>query len=126
MTASTADTAMAEFDGAFRRAKTPDEAYRRAANADRGDVGVKLFTVMTVDMDGGLARRAYTSDPEDLSGLGHQADPFRRLVRHRSSRQRRNFVANTLEDIAKVFPDHELIGCARLPVGRQHAGDPAR
>ena len=109
MTVSTADTAMAAFNGALSAAKTPDEAYRALQVLTEKTVGVKLFTVMTVDMSAGLARRAYTSDPVSYPASGTKPihfDDWFEIVH----KQRRNFIANTLEDIAKVFPDHELIG----------------
>ncbi|HEY8594766.1 MAG TPA: GAF domain-containing protein [Devosiaceae bacterium] len=109
MTNSAADTAMADFDAALSRAKTPDEAYKALQALTEATVGVKLFTIMTVDMPAGLARRAYTSDPANYPASGTKPihfDDWFEIVH----KQRRDFVANTLEDIAKVFPDFELIG----------------
>ena len=109
MTALAADTALAEFDGALSRALKPDDAYAALQALTERTVGVKLFTIMTVDMKAGLARRAYTSDPQSYPASGTKPihfDDWFDIVH----KQRRDFVANTLADIAKVFPDHELIG----------------
>ncbi len=93
----------------------------RAAALVREVIGARLFTVMLSDMKAGLARRAYTSDPENYPASGtkptHRNEWFD--IVHG---ERRAFVANTIDDIAKVFPDHELIkslGCEsviNLPV----------
>ncbi len=109
MTVSAADTAMAEFNDALSNATTPEQAYAALQVLTEKTVGVKLFTIMSVDMSAGLARRAYTSDPASYPTSGTKPihfDDWFDIVH----KQRRDFVANTIEDIAKVFPDHELIG----------------
>ena len=109
MTAIAADAALAAFDDALSQAMTPDNAYRALQTLTEQTVGVKLFTIMTVDLKAGLARRAYTSDPVSYPASGTKPihfDDWFDIVH----KQRRNFVANTLADIAKVFPDYELIG----------------
>lgn len=82
----------------------------------RAMIGAKLFTIMTVDMQAGLARRQYTSDPVAYPVSGtkpvHYDDWFDLI-----SNQRKPFIANTIADIAKVFPDHETIwslGCGSV------------
>ena len=84
-------------------------------------VGHKLFTIMTVDIAAGLARRAYTSHPRDYPVSGTKPihrDQWFDIVHG----ERRSFVANTIAEIARVFPDFELIaslGCGsvmNLPV----------
>lgn len=107
------DAAVAGFDAAIASATTADAAYTALQELTRAVVGAKLFTVMTLDMRAELARRAYTSDPENYPGSGTKPiryDDWFDVVHT----QRRYFVANSLDDIAKVFPDHELIhslGC---------------
>ena len=55
--------ALAEFDHAIGVATHPDAAFDALYALTRATVGVRLFTIMTVDMRQMLARRAYTSDP---------------------------------------------------------------
>lgn len=83
--------------------------------------GHKLFTVMTVDMAAGLARRVYSNHPVEYPVTGTKLihrDAWFEIVHG----QKRSFVANTITEIAKVFPDFELIqllGCGsviNLPV----------
>lgn len=108
--------AVARFDAAISRAKGADEAYGALQALVQETVGAKLFTVMEVDMAAGVARRAYTSDPVNYPGSGTKPvihDAWFDLVQ----KQRQYFVANTIEDIAKVLFDHELIkalGCQSI------------
>jgi hypothetical protein len=114
MTDQTIADALAAFDRAI--GKTDIEPYKALQELTDAAVGARLFTVMTVDMEKELAGRVYTSHPEDYPVSGtkpiHYDDWFD--VVHK---QRRPFVANTIEDIAKVFFDHETIwslGCGSV------------
>ena len=79
----------------------------------RATVGAKLFTIMLVDMPNELSRRAFTSDPVSYPTSATKPlnyGPWFDIVHGK----REYFVANTIEDIAKVLFDHELInslGC---------------
>ncbi len=91
----------------------PEAAYAALWALTEQVVGVKLFTVMTHDSKNGTARRAYSNMPDayPVSGTkpANETDWSRQVIR-----DRRTFVANTIEDIAEVFYDHELIkslGC---------------
>lgn len=77
-------------------------------------IGVKLFTVMVVDNDASLSRRAYSSHPKEYPVSGskplHKEDRWSQQVlvgRH-------CFIANNTAGFADIFPDYELInklGC---------------
>lgn len=72
-------------------------------------IPVRLWTVMTVDLEAGIARRAFSNIPEAYPTSGTKPitpNAWFDLVHG----QRQTFVANTLDDIAAVFPDHALIG----------------
>jgi hypothetical protein len=105
--------AIARFDAAIAEAQGADEAFAALQALTEQTVGVKLFTFMTVDMQEEVARRAYTSDPVNYPTSGTKPiryDSWFDIVH----KERRYFVANTIADIAKVFPDYELIdslGC---------------
>jgi GAF domain-containing protein len=105
--------AIAMFDAAIAEAKGADQAFGALQALAEVTVGTKLFTYMSVDMTAELARRAYTSDPANYPTSGTKPiryDSWFDIVH----KQRQYFVANTIEDIAKVFPDFELInslGC---------------
>jgi len=103
------DGARAEFERALEDTANADDAYRALQVLADAVVGTKLFTVMTVDKDGGVARRAYSSDPDSYPASGTKPIVHNEWFEG-VSRKRQVFVANTLGDIAKVFPDHELIG----------------
>ena len=85
------------------------------------DVGAKLFTVLVFDARTGVSKRIHSSHPVEYPVSG--AKPLSVGLWSRTVIERRRmFVANTIEAIAEVFPDHELIrslGCesvVNLPV----------
>lgn len=103
------DPARSAFDAELAAAATPEAAFAALHRLADAAVGARLFTVMTVDMAAGLARRAYTSDPESYPATGTkpvEMNAWFEVVHGRHEM----FVANTLAEIAEVFPDHELIG----------------
>ena len=72
-------------------------------------IPVRLWTVMTVDLEEGIARRAFSNMPEAYPTSGTKPITTNSWFDHVHG-QRQTFVANTLPEIAAVFPDHELIG----------------
>jgi hypothetical protein len=96
------------FDENLQHAKTPDACWGALEMFAATVVETRLFTVMTVDMQLLLARRAYSNMPADYPVSGTKPITIDRWfdVVHR---QKKIFVANTIADIAKVFPDHEKI-----------------
>ena len=109
------------FNRAITHAVQPDEYWKALQNLTGSIAGFKLFTVMTVDLVHEEARRAYSSHPVDYPVSGTKPihyDSWFEIVH----KQHKPFVANTIADIAKVFPDHEKIwslGCGsvvNLPV----------
>jgi hypothetical protein len=108
--------ALAEYDHTVATMPGASAAWEALQKLARALMGARLFTVMTVDMEKGIAGRVYSSDPMAYPVSGtkpiHYDDWFD--VVHR---QRKPFVANTIADIAKVFPDHGLIaslGCGSV------------
>lgn len=105
--------AIAAFDASIAEAKGADEAFAALQALAQATVGAKLFTYMTVDMAAEVARRAYTSDAASYPTSGTKPinyGPWFDIVH----KDRQYFVANTIEDIAEVFADYELIdslGC---------------
>lgn len=82
---------------------------------------VRLWTVMIVDLEAGLARRAWSSQPQSYPPSGTKPiryDDWFDIVHG----QHEPFVANRIGQIAAVFGDHELIAslgcesCLNLPV----------
>jgi hypothetical protein len=108
--------ALVDFSDAIGHGAGPDAPWRALQVFTDAVVGAKLFTVMTLDMKAGVAGRVYTSHPVEYPVSGtkpiHYDDWFELI-----HKQRRPFIANTIEDIAKVFPDHETIrslGCGSV------------
>lgn len=109
------------FNTSIGKAQTSEDVWRLLEDLARTVPGHRLFTVMTVDMAAGLARRAYTSHPSEYPVSGTKPIERNRWFEIVHG-QRQSFVANSIEDIATVFPDHALIaslGCGsvlNLPV----------
>lgn len=121
MTDADVSARLAQFDRAIAEETGADAPYLALRQFCESLVGARLFTVMSIDLKAGLARRAFSSDPAAYPASG--VKPIRRdawfaLI----SEQRQPFVANRIGDIARVFPDHALIaslGCGsvvNLPV----------
>jgi GAF domain-containing protein len=116
MTHDQINAALAAFDDSIANDTGPDAPWIALQTLARAIVGAKLFTTMTVDMQYELARRAYTSDAENYPASGTkpvQYNSWFEIVH----KQRKSFVANTIADISKVFPDHALIwslGCGSV------------
>jgi GAF domain-containing protein len=87
----------------------------------RQEVGAKLFTVMTFDPLTVQSQRVHSSHPKEYPVSRGKPLPVGVWVRT-VIEERKMFVANTIEAIAEVFPDHELIrslGCesvVNLPI----------
>jgi hypothetical protein len=104
-----AETAQATFDTELAAATTEAQVFDALYTLSNTLIPVRLWTVMTVDMEAGVARRAYTNMPEAYPASGTK--PITRNAWFDVVHGRHEcFVANTLDDIAKVFPDYELIG----------------
>lgn len=90
-------------------AKTESEVFEALYRFSDTLLPVRLWTVMTVDLDAGIARRAYSNMPEAYPTSGTKPitpNAWFDIVHGR----RETFVANTLTEIAAVFPDYDLIG----------------
>ena len=96
------------FDDILKRAQSPEDCWRGLERLAQSVVDVRLFTVTTLDMPNLLARRVYSNMPLDYPVSGTKPiaiDAWFEIVHG----QKKIFVANTIADIAKVFPDHEKI-----------------
>lgn len=107
---------LSHFSRGIGSEPTSAQCWDLLRNLYANTVGCKLFTVMTVDMKNQLARRAYSSNLEAYPVSGTKPihyDAWFDVVH----RQKRSFVANTIKEIAAVFPDHEKIwslGCGSV------------
>lgn len=91
----------------------PETACKALEALTKELVGVKLFTLMTADTEARISERIYSNMPEayPVSGTKPYNETYWSDV---TLKRKETFVANTIEDIAKVFDDHELIdelGC---------------
>lgn len=93
--------------------RQPEASFEALCEMAGSIVGLKLFTVMTFDPESQLARRAYSNMPEAYPVSGTKQLNRTAWAQH-VLEERRTFVANDIEGIAKVFDDHQFIrslGC---------------
>ena len=104
-----------KFVAAISVARDSKACWEALADLAKAVAGHLLFTASVADVSANVVRRAYSNRPSEYptSGTkplrGNTGDWFETVFN-----QRRTFVANTIGDIAKVFPDHELIGSMGL------------
>lgn len=101
------------FTADLARLTDPIDAFAALDRLVQRLLGAKLVTVTTVENGGRLARRSYTNMPEAYAVSGTkevEVNAWTEIVVER----RETYVANTLAEIATVFPDHALIGSLGL------------
>lgn len=112
---------MIDFAAAVANAHQPQATYEALEALVDETIGVKLFTLMEVDHQQGVARRTYSNMPSSYPSAGEKPiEPgiWTEIVQDRHE----IFVANTIEEIAAVFGDFELIqslgceSCLNLPI----------
>lgn len=99
----------------------PDVTFRALEEIVRETVDVVLFTMMEIDHQRAVAWRNYSNMPDAYPVSGEkpvQKNAWSEIVEVR----REIFVANTIDEIAEVFPDHSLIkslgceSCMNIPI----------
>ena len=112
---------MTDFTKAIASTDQPMATFKALEELVDKTIGVKLFTLMEVDNVRGVARRNYSNMPDTYATSGEkpiQDNSWTEQVQGRHE----TFVANSIEEIAAVFPDHELIqslgceSCMNLPI----------
>jgi hypothetical protein len=105
-----------EFLAALAAPAQPASAFAALQAIFRERVPARLFTVMAYDPATQMSKRIHTSHPAEYPLSGSKplsVGKWSATV----IEGKRCFVANTIEAIAEVFPDHELIrslGCASV------------
>jgi len=116
MTETKLAEALAGFDAAIATTTEVEGVWKALQALADVVVGAKLFTVMKLDWASELSSRTYTSHPDTYPVSGTK--PMNRTHWFDTIHvQRKPFVANTIKDIADVFPDHETIwslGCGSV------------
>ena len=113
----TADAAaLARFTTALEGATGRAAAFAALGELVAATLSPRLFTVMTLDWQAGLARRAFSNRPTAYPVSGDK--PIERNAWFETIHDRgETFVANTIGEIARVFPDADTIaalGCASV------------
>jgi GAF domain-containing protein len=112
---------MTDFIAALAAPNQPEATFRTLEGLVDETIGVKLFTLMQIDRARGVAWRNYSNMPGAYPTSGEK--PMQDNVWSEQVEGRHEtFVANTIDDIAAVFPDHELIqslgceSCINIPI----------
>ena len=94
----------------------PQRSFSALQKLAEDTVGFRLFTLMSFDFKAGEGCRFHSNMPDAYPVTGRKPVPqgpwAETVVRNREI-----FTANSITDIAKVFPDHELIaslGCGAV------------
>lgn len=112
---------MNEMTHALAATDQPDATLLALEHLVRDTIGAKLFTMMEIDPDAGVARRNYSNMPDAYPTSGTkpiQQNSWTEMVQDRHE----TFVANSIDEIAAVFPDHALIqslgcqSCMNIPI----------
>lgn len=112
---------MTDITKALASADQPQATFAAVDALVQDTIGAKLFTIMEIDRDKGVARRSYTNMPGAYPATGEKPlrdDAWSEQVQNK----RQIFVANTIDEIAAVFNDYELIqslgceSCLNLPI----------
>ncbi|HHH88941.1 MAG TPA: GAF domain-containing protein [Aliiroseovarius sp.] len=99
----------------------PRATFRALERLAQATIGARLFTLMEVDHARGVAWRSY-SNMQDAYPAGGEKPLMHNAWSEIVDQRHETFVANTIEEIAEVFPDHALIrslgceSCLNLPI----------
>lgn len=99
----------------------PAEYFKALEELVNETIGVKLFTTMEINHNRDVVRRSYTNMPDAYPVEGEKPRHKNKWSEQVEDRQE-IFVANSIEEIAEVFPDYELIqslgceSCINIPV----------
>lgn len=112
---------MTSFTDALSHTNQPLATYEAIEKLADKVIGIKLFTLMEIDNVKGVARRTYTNMPDAYPTDGEK--PIQDNVwTERVQVRHETFVANSIEEIAEVFGDYELIqslgceSCINVPI----------
>lgn len=112
---------MTNLTEALAKTDQPDATFKALERLVNDTVGVTLFTLMEIDHVKGVARRNYTNMPNEYPVSGEKLMEHNRWSEQVEGRHE-IFVANTIEEIAEVFPDANLIAslgcgaCMNVPI----------
>ena len=112
---------MTDFIETIAQPDQPHAIFKAVEAEVTKTIGAKLFTIMELDRKKCVARRSYTNMPDAYPATGEK--PMREDAWSAQVQEKhQTFVANSIEEIAAVFPDHELIqslgceSCLNLPI----------
>ena len=121
VTRQTGGKPMTDLTQAIALKGQPQHVFEALETLVDTTIGVKLFTLMQIDNERGVAYRNYTNHPDAYPTKGEKPIEQNAWFDHVQIKQK-TFVANSIDEIAAVFPDFELIqslgceSCLNLPI----------
>lgn len=112
---------MTKFHEIISQENQPITTYKALEQLVDQTIGVKLFTLMEIDDHKGVARRTYTNMPDAYPTSGEKPIEDNSWTAQVKGRHE-TFVANSIDEIADVFGDYELIqslgceSCLNVPI----------
>jgi len=112
---------MTDLTQALAQPGQPQPTFRALEALVDRTIGIKLFTLMEIDPARGVARRSYSNRPDAYPTSGEKPIEPNAWTAQVEGRHE-TFVANSIAEIAAVFPDHALIrslgceSCLNLPI----------
>ena len=109
------------FTAALAARNQPNAAFNALAKLADDILDLKQFTLMSSDHHRNVACRIFTTHPDEYPVGGEKPVPDNHWTQTVLDRKE-TFVANSIEEIAAVFPDWELIqslgleSCLNLPI----------
>lgn len=98
----------------------PGVTFRALEAVAQARLGVRLFTIMELDRERGCARRSYSNMGHAYPVSGEK--PIERNEWLDQIERQEMFVANSIDDIQRVFGDYDLIqslgceSCINIPI----------
>lgn len=112
---------MSDLTAALAVPNQPEATFKALEALVAKTIGVKLFTLMQIDRKRDVAWRTYSNMPDAYPTSGEKPRQDNKWSDHVEGRHQ-TFVANSIAEIAEVFPDHALIqslgceSCINIPV----------
>jgi len=112
---------MEPYVAAVANVAQPEAAFSALGRLADELLDLKLFTIMTSDEDRGVAQRIFSDNPNAYP-VGGEKPIQANLWTDKVLDRRETFVGNSIEELAEVFPDWELIqslglaSCLNLPI----------
>ncbi len=112
---------LVKFTDALAQSEATQPVFQALRDLACDVLDLRLFTVMTFNLERKVSQRIYTDNP-DAYPVGGEKQVMDTACTRSLLVEKKAFVGNTIEDLATVFPDWEKIqslgleSCLNLPI----------